>query len=399
MQYAHAPRASLICAIAFATCSIVAATSASAAAPKISGTPNTTTFVGTLWSFQPSASDADGNKLTFSVSHAPPFTTFSTTTGKLSGTPLAEHQRSWNNIIISVTDGTTKVSLPAFTLLVRPAKTGTNQPPTISGTPPTTAKVGTAYSFTPTAKDPEGKALTFSIANKPAWATFTTSTGKLAGTPTATGTTSGIKITVSDGSLTASLATFSIVVSAAGGTTNSPPTIGGTPATSVAVGAAYSFQPTASDPNNDPLTFSISGKPAWATFSTSTGKLSGTPSSAYGGTTNAVVINVTDGKATASKSFNLAVTGGGTTTGSATLNWTPPTKNTDGSTLTNLAGYRIAYGTNPSALTQTVQISNPGISSFVVDGLTSGTWYFALKSYTASGTESPLTNMASKTVP
>jgi hypothetical protein len=399
MQHAHPPRAKWFCAIALAAGSMLAASLTFAAAPKISGTPTTQTFVGTAWSFQPTASDADGDKLTFSIAHKPPFATFNTSTGKLAGTPTAADQRSWNYITISVTDGKSTVSLPAFTLLVRPAKTTTNKPPTISGTPATSVKVGTAYSFTPTAKDPEGKTLKFSIANKPGWASFSTSTGKLSGTPSATGTTSGIKITVSDGSASASLAAFSIAVTSGTTTTNSPPVISGTPPTSVAVGSAYSFTPTASDPNKDALTFSISGKPAWATFSATNGKLSGTPSSAYGGTSNAVVITVSDGKASAKLSFTLKVTGGTTTTSSATLNWTPPTKNTDGSSLTNLAGYRISYGTSPSSLTQTVQIANPGISSYVIDGLTSGTWYFTLRAYTSSGSESALSNPVSRTIP
>jgi hypothetical protein len=398
MQHAHPPRAKVFAAFVLAAGSLLAADITLAAAPKISGTPTTVTRVGTAWSFQPTASDADRNKLTFSVAHKPPFTTFSTSTGRLSGTPTAADQRSWSNITISVTDGTSTVSLPAFTLLVRPASTTTNQPPTISGTPATSVKVGTAYSFTPTAKDPEGKTLTFSIANKPSWASFSTSTGKLSGTPSSTGTTSGVKISVSDGSLSASLASFTLTVTSAS-TTNSPPTISGTPATSVAVGAAYSFTPTAKDANNDPLTFSISGKPAWATFSTSTGKLSGTPSSAYGGTQNGVTITVSDGKASANLAFTLKVTGGTTTTSSATLNWSPPTKNTDGTSLTNLAGYRISYGTSAGSLTQTVQIANPGISSYVIDGLTSGTWYFSLRAYTSSGSESSLSNPVSRTIP
>src|SRR5262249_41023511 len=51
---------------------------------------------------------------------------------------------------------------------------------------------------------------------------------------------------------------------------NQPPTISGSPATTAQVGTAYSFQPTASDPDNDTLTFQIAGKPDWATFDTTT---------------------------------------------------------------------------------------------------------------------------------
>jgi hypothetical protein len=94
----------------------------------------------------------------------------------------------------------------------------------------------------------------------------------------------------------------------------------------------------------------------------------------------------------------VTTTSGGTTTGSAVLNWTPPTRNTDGTSLTNLAGYRISYGTSPSSLSKTVQLANPGLANYVVEGLTSGTWYFALKTYTSTGVESTLSNTASITI-
>ena len=86
--------------------------------------------------------------------------------------------------------------------------------PVISGTPATSVNFGSAYSFRPTASDPNGHSLTFSIANKPAWASFSTRTGVLAGTPTLAqaGTTHSIVISVSDGFLSASLAAFSLTV-------------------------------------------------------------------------------------------------------------------------------------------------------------------------------------------
>src|SRR6185295_14044331 len=104
-------------------------------------------------------------------------------------------------------------TLPAFALTISGSGTS-NTPPTISGTPPKSVVAGSLYSFTPTAKDANSDTLTFSISNKPAWATFSATTGKLSGTPSSaqTGTYSNIIIKVSDGSLTASLAAFAIVV-------------------------------------------------------------------------------------------------------------------------------------------------------------------------------------------
>ncbi|SEI12628.1 Fibronectin type III domain-containing protein [Rheinheimera pacifica] len=89
-----------------------------------------------------------------------------------------------------------------------------NSAPQISGSPATSVDQGQAYSFVPTVTDPDGDTLTFSIQNKPTWASFDTATGALTGTPAKehVGTTTGIVISVSDGEFSASLAAFSIEV-------------------------------------------------------------------------------------------------------------------------------------------------------------------------------------------
>jgi fibronectin type III domain protein len=88
----------------------------------------------------------------------------------------------------------------------------------------------------------------------------------------------------------------------------------------------------------------------------------------------------------------------GPVTATAKVSWTPPTKNTDGSPLDDLAGYNIYYGTEPSALTQTIQIQNAAALSYVVSGLAKGTtWYFAVTSYSAAGQESARSLVTSKT--
>ena len=77
-----------------------------------------------------------------------------------------------------------------------------------------------------------------------------------------------------------------------------------------------------------------------------------------------------------------------TVNGVATLDWMPPTENSDGSVLTNLAGYTVYYGTSPNNLAQSVKVANPGLTAYAVTGLSSGTWYFAVTSYSAEGVES-----------
>jgi hypothetical protein len=75
---------------------------------------------------------------------------------------------------------------------------------------------------------------------------------------------------------------------------------------------------------------------------------------------------------------------------SVTLSWQPPTQNTDGSPITNLAGYTIHYGTASGALSQAVPINNAGLTRYVVDNLKSGTYYFAITAYNTAGMESTL---------
>jgi hypothetical protein len=355
--------------------------------PVISGTPPQTAVVGQAYSFTPSAYDPDGKSVSFGIRNQPSWAKFNRTTGALTGTPTAPG--TFSGIQIYAWDGVYAATL-YFGITVT-AKS--NTAPTISGTPTTTITAGQAYSFKPTAKDADGDALGFSIANKPSWASFSTSTGALTGTPSAAGTFSNVTISVSDGKASKSLSPFTITVKAG----NQAPKISGTPTTSINANSAYSFRPSASDADGDTLKFTIANKPSWASFSTTTGQLSGTPSAANVGVYSGVVISVSDGKVSTSlPSFAIAVNA--VSLGSATLSWTPPTQNTDGTSLSNLAGYRIVYGVSATALNQTIEIANPSVSTYVVDGLSPSTYYFAVRAYTSGGQESANSNVASKSV-
>jgi hypothetical protein len=174
--------------------------------------------------------------------------------------------------------------------------------------------------------------------------------------------------------------------------------LSGTPATTVVAGQAYSFTPTVTV-SSGTATFSIQNAPAWASFNTSTGALSGTPPLADVGTYSNITITASDGGTTASlQPFAIAVSAPSALAGGVNISWMPPTTATDGSTLTDLAGYNIYYGTNPSALTQKVQVTNIGVTTSVITGLASGTWYFVVTSYTTQGTESVPSNVVSATI-
>jgi hypothetical protein len=179
--------------------------------------------------------------------------------------------------------------------------------------------------------------------------------------------------------------------------TNTAPTISGTPASSVVAGQAYSFQPSAADANGDQLTFSVANLPGWATFNASTGRVSGTPTAAQVGAYSNITISVSDGTAnTALAAFSITVSDVGN--GSATLSWTPPTQNSDGSTLTNLAGFQVRYGRTAGDLNQTVSLDNPSINRYVVENLSTGTWYFAVVAVNSAGVASSLSDTSNKTI-
>jgi hypothetical protein len=360
-------------------------------APVLSGTPSGKAWSGQKYSFVPISFDPDGPALRYSVTNKPVWAAFDTATGELSGTPTDSQLGTYDQVAITVTDGLKSASLAPFTIVV---ETG-NRAPSISGTPAGTVVAGEPYSFAPSATDPDGDALTFSVSNKPAWATFSASTGRLSGTPTsaAAGEYVDIVIRVSDGKATSSLPAFGIVVSVA----NSAPTISGTPAAKVTAGQPYSFVPRASDVDGDALTFSVSNKPAWASFNTATGGLSGTPDSGSTGTYSGIKISVSDGTLSASLPlFSVAVEQA--SMGTATLSWQPPTQRTDGTPLVDLAGYRIFYGTSPGSYSNRVTVDNPGLTSYVIENLAQGTWYFVMTAFDASGAESDYSSVGSKTI-
>jgi hypothetical protein len=179
---------------------------------------------------------------------------------------------------------------------------------------------------------------------------------------------------------------------------NGAPVITGTPSASAVPGESYTFTPSASDPNGDPITFAIQNRPAWASFDSRTGRLSGTPTETQIGMYGNVVITASDGTATVSMpAFSISVAAIGVGNGTAELSWAAPTLRSDGTPLTNLAGYRVYYGRAANRFTNIVDL-NVGVSNHVVDNLAAGTWYFAISAIDAAGTESALTAAATKTI-
>ena len=177
----------------------------------------------------------------------------------------------------------------------------------------------------------------------------------------------------------------------------SPPVVSGEPAGSVVASRPYRFQPTVTDAAGPALWFGIRNKPSWATFNIHTGLLTGTPSRAEVGTYRNISIYATDGHMSGSTSA-FSITVEPTNSGTATVRWTGPTEYTNGTALTDLAGYRLYYGKSRSELSSVVQLSDAAVSAYTVRNLGTATWYFAVTAYSETGVESPVSQIVSKVV-
>jgi hypothetical protein len=139
-------------------------------------------------------------------------------------------------------------------------------------------------------------------------------------------------------------------------------------------------------------TGSVTPKLTWstnpvATSCTASGGWSGTKAASGNQTLTAIKSNT---------NYTLTCTWGAA--GTATIAWTAPTKNTDGSNLTNLASYKVLYGTSSTSFTHSKVIDDPTSTRATITALTPATWYFTVHSVTTGGVESSNSNVASKSV-
>src|SRR6516225_9118886 len=117
-------------------------------------------------------------------------------------------------------------------------------------------------------------------------------------------------------------------------------TISGSPPNSVTAGQVYSFTPSATDSQGRTLVYSITNMPSWATFSASSGQLSGTPSAGSVGTYPNIVISASDGRTSATlPAFTVHVLASAVSIPPPTISGVPPT--------TDVAG--TPYSFQPSA--------------------------------------------------
>jgi len=168
------------------------------------------------------------------------------------------------------------------------------------------------------------------------------------------------------------------------------PTIAGVPQTTAVADQPYSFQPQVANTTST-AKFTVTHLPSWAKFNSSTGQVSGTPAATQVGQYTGITVSLVDAGQTVSlPAFTITVAEAGSSSSTVTLSWQAPTENADGTQLVDLKGYKVHYGSASKSYSEVIQVPNAGLTTYVVDNLAKGTYYFAVTAYNSAGGESAL---------
>lgn len=368
--------------------------------PVISGTPSTSVDEGDTYSFRPVAYDPDGDSLTFSIENLPAWADFDTSTGEVSGTLGLDTAGVYSNLVIHVTDGSLSAELPAYTIVVNDvSETNTDVTDTqsveMAPTLVSAAVTGTdvVLSWTQDGLVPDGGYDVFVDG---------VDTGSQYRTTGLTASIGGLDLEAThcftvESRYTTSSSFYSSnqLCTDAQLPANQAPTISGTPLSSVVAGVEYTFTPSADDPDNDTLSFSVSNLPSWASFDAQSGTLSGLPDENDVGTYADIVISVSDGEETASLTpFAVDVASAQVSTGTLSLRWIAPTTRADGSVLdvSEIDGYCIYIGETADTLQMEVDLNDGTADSYTISDLPVGTYVVALTVYDMEGNASSYSN-------
>ncbi len=243
--------------------------------PDITSPSSATGTEDTPFTYTATATDPEGDPLTFSFRNYPAWLTPSG--NQISGTPLEGVQNT--TFWIKAFDGIYTDSL-LVSVVVQPV----NDPPVLTSSCKTEATEDVAFSYIASAMDPENSPLAFIFSNYPGW--LTPSGNKISGTPTEGITSGSFTVSVSDGFLydtgDVTLTVHSV---------NDPPVLTSSLTAQATEDVLFTYTATATDAENSPLTFTFSDYSGW--LIPSGNQISGTP--AEGITSGSFTITVSDG--------------------------------------------------------------------------------------------------------
>lgn len=375
-------------------------------APVVANPGPQTTVVETTVSLAIQATDVDGDELTYSATGLPNGLSIDATTGRITGTvATSAADSSPFTVTITVSDGTHSTRAVFAWEVSTSSNPDPNpqskQPPVLSPLADRSSAEGNTVHFLAQATDADGDRLQFSASGLPLGVTLDTDTGGIAGTVSNTASVSSpytVTIAVSD-------RTASVQTSFTWTITNPEPVVTWPGDQQHADGASVSLQVNASDADNDTLIYTASNLPPGLSMNSGTGLISGVLSNAASTSSPyLVMVTVSDGVAESSSTFTWQIDPA-VSPQTLLVTWEAPTKNADGSDLTDLSSYRLYYGltsrgaaTTPGEFTyeSSVDINDAAATSFSLPAPDPGeTYYFSLTAIDTSGNESDFSEEAS----
>jgi len=267
--------------------------------PVLSQIGNRQISEGTSLTFIIVATDPDNDPLTYSASNLPVGASFNPSTKTFTWTPGFGSSGNYPNILFTVSDGTDQ-GLESITIIVGDV----NRPPVMQPVGNKQVDEGETLLFIFSANDPDNDPLTYSASNLPVGASFNPSTKTFTWTPSfgSSGNYPNILFTVSDGTGQDS---ESITITV--GDVNRLPVLSQIGDRQISEGTKLTFIIVATDPDNDPLTYSSSNLPSGASFNPSTKTLTWTPGFGSSGNYPNILFTVSDGIDQDSESITITV--------------------------------------------------------------------------------------------
>ncbi len=269
-------------------------------APIITSVPSGVVVAGQEFSYQVVATDPDADPLTFRVSSDIAAIAIDPQ-GLLTWLPATELVGQAIVVEVIVEDGRGGMASQKMTL---PVNDSANNPPMITSTPALSVFAGDAYQYVITAEDADGDAVRFELLEKPNGMKLSNNQIDWAPSSAQAGNVYNVVIKATDARGAASTQTFGIAVNEQL-PPNTAPSILSTPTSPSFVGEEYQYAVIASDPENDPLTYSVT--PALAGLAIdNNGLLTWTPTADQLGLYQ-IVVRVEDGRAWATQTYTLEV--------------------------------------------------------------------------------------------
>ncbi len=250
-------------------------------------------------SVQLSATDPDGDAVTYTIAGAPAGSTFDTNTGLFTFTPTYDQSGNYN-VTFGTTDGTLSTS-EEVTISVG----NVDRPSVLDAIGDKETSENSNLTFAISATDPDGDAVTYTATNLPAGATLNEVTGVFSWTPTfdQAGNYSEIEFTATSGD---ALLTDSETISISVSNTNRAPALDAVGNKSIDEGGSLSVQLSATDPDGDAVSYTLNSTPAGATFNPETGLFTWTPTNDQSGNYD-VTFETTDGTLSDSEEITISV--------------------------------------------------------------------------------------------